>query len=90
MTSFYRGSRVDPDFLTYGTDPELDKSENWFVNPNGGAIPTSFNPNKPPPGRTPLWQWTEDGDAIVKRFDGTDFSAFDGTADELVAKFEIG
>ena len=73
--------------LDYGTDPELDQCENWFANPNGGHVPASFNPVRPPPGRTPLWQWTEDGDAIVKEFGGTDFSAFDGTADELLAKF---
>ena len=55
-----------------------------------GTIPSTFSPQKPPPGRTPLWQWTEDGDDIVKTFDGTDFSAFNGTAEELLAKFKVG
>lgn len=75
--------------LNYGTDSQLDKCENWFANPNGGKIPTSFNPVKPPSGDTPLWQWTEDDYDIVKKWDGIDFSAFNGTADELAAKFKM-
>lgn len=76
--------------LNYGSDPQLDKCENWFANPNGGKIPTSFTPVNPPPGSTPLWQWTEDDYDIVKQWDGTDFSAFNGTADELATKFKMG
>ena len=75
--------------LDYGNDPVLDQCENWFADPNDCSLPTSFTPNRPPAGLTPLWQWTKDGDAIVAKFDGIDFSAFNGTEDELLAKFKI-
>ena len=78
--------------MNYGKDPVLDQCETWFANPNGGKIPVSFDPVKPPPSHMLLWQWTDDSDgkdSPTKKFGGIDFNAFDGTADELLAKFKI-
>jgi hypothetical protein len=84
------GSRI----LLRNSDPVLDHCEIWLADPNNGHLPKLFDPYKPPAGRIPLWQWTVDGDPFVEQFKGTDlegvdFSAFDGTAAEILAKFRL-
>ena len=71
--------------LDYGTNWNLDQCDRWFAQPNDGEIPPDFNPVNPPPGNVPLWQFSSDGTALNDEWDGSDFSAFNGSLDDLRA-----
>lgn len=64
---------------------QLLHSPKWHVRYTSGVCPTTFTPDRLPPGPGPVdfWQWSQDGDAIVKANDGIDFDVFNGTFEEL-------
>lgn len=67
-------------------DAVLSVCPGWYAQVGYQHQPTTFAPKHPPDNmKLVLHQWTQDGDAATKPYDGGDLNIYNGTLDQLVA-----